>query len=155
MWHLKYVTSYIILLTFLDTAVSDTYKYLIKYSEHLFYSLLSPFCAPPGNLVTELGHTIFTEPDGFLGSRDHGGFLYIRPSFQCLTNTLTWLKSFVCCLSRSCSGSIKSEIDGRAMDGVPSVKIHAGTDYIGQGYVIRWTEVFIIQVREIMGWRPW
>ncbi|CAL4214579.1 unnamed protein product [Meganyctiphanes norvegica] len=42
--------------------------------------------ANQGNLVTELGHTIFTEPEGFLGSRDHGGFLYIRPTFQCLHN---------------------------------------------------------------------
>ncbi|XP_047499794.1 zinc finger FYVE domain-containing protein 9-like isoform X5 [Penaeus chinensis] len=42
--------------------------------------------ANQGNLVTELGHTIFTEPEGFLGSREHGGFLYIRPTFQCLRN---------------------------------------------------------------------
>ncbi|XP_076051266.1 smad anchor for receptor activation isoform X2 [Oratosquilla oratoria] len=38
--------------------------------------------ASQGKLVTELGHTIFTEP--LLGSREHGGFLYVRPSFQCL-----------------------------------------------------------------------
>ncbi|XP_042216035.1 uncharacterized protein LOC121862108 isoform X6 [Homarus americanus] len=42
--------------------------------------------ANQGNLVSELGHTIFTEPEGFLGSREHGGFLYIRPTFQCLRN---------------------------------------------------------------------
>lgn len=42
--------------------------------------------ANQGNLVTELGHTIFTEPEGFLGSRDHGGFIYVRPTFQCLHN---------------------------------------------------------------------
>lgn len=42
--------------------------------------------ANQGNLVPELGHTIFTEPEGFLGSREHGGFLYIRPTFQCLRN---------------------------------------------------------------------
>ncbi|KAG0722476.1 Zinc finger FYVE domain-containing protein 9 [Chionoecetes opilio] len=40
--------------------------------------------ANQGNLVTELGHTIFTESDGLLGSREHGGFLYVRPTFQCL-----------------------------------------------------------------------
>lgn len=39
-----------------------------------------------GNLVTELGHTIFTESEGLLGSREHGGFLYVRPTFQCLRN---------------------------------------------------------------------
>ncbi|KAF2359595.1 Smad anchor for receptor activation Smad-binding domain [Trinorchestia longiramus] len=49
-----------------------------------FYSVYQQ--ANKGNLVSELGHTILTEPDGFLGSRDHGGFLYVRPTFQCLHN---------------------------------------------------------------------
>lgn len=49
-----------------------------------FYSVYQQ--ANKGNLVSELGHTILTEPDGFLGSRDHGGMLYIRPTFQCLHN---------------------------------------------------------------------
>ena len=35
----------------------------------------------PGNTVGDLGHTIFNQP--FLGSREHGGFLYIQPTFQC------------------------------------------------------------------------
>uniref|UniRef100_A0A0L8IDL0 Uncharacterized protein n=1 Tax=Octopus bimaculoides TaxID=37653 RepID=A0A0L8IDL0_OCTBM len=35
-----------------------------------------------GNPVSDMGHTIFNQ--SFLGSRDHGGFLYIRPTFQCL-----------------------------------------------------------------------
>lgn len=35
-----------------------------------------------GNTVSDMGHTIFNQ--SFLGSRDHGGFLYIRPTFQCL-----------------------------------------------------------------------
>ncbi|KAF4522110.1 hypothetical protein B566_EDAN012736 [Ephemera danica] len=34
------------------------------------------------NNVTDLGHTTFHGP--FLGSNDHGGFLYIRPTSQCL-----------------------------------------------------------------------
>lgn len=38
--------------------------------------------ASKGNVVTELGHTIFNQ--SFLGSRDHGGFLYVRASFQCV-----------------------------------------------------------------------
>nr|APU50779.1 zinc finger FYVE domain-containing protein 9-like protein MW [Saccoglossus kowalevskii] len=42
--------------------------------------------ASKGNTVTEMGHTIFTQ--GFLGSREHGGFLYIRPSFQCVRKLL-------------------------------------------------------------------
>ncbi|XP_053395265.1 uncharacterized protein LOC128555782 isoform X2 [Mercenaria mercenaria] len=38
--------------------------------------------ASKGNVITELGHSIFNQ--SFLGSRDHGGFLYIRASFQCV-----------------------------------------------------------------------
>lgn len=43
-----------------------------------------------GQLVTALGHTIFSEAGGggLLGSRDHGGFLYVRPTFQCLRSLL-------------------------------------------------------------------
>lgn len=44
--------------------------------------------------------------------------------------------------------SIKSPVDEKQMDGVPSVKIHSGTDYISNSHLIRWTEVFILQVRE-------
>ncbi|XP_063409348.1 uncharacterized protein LOC134692743 isoform X3 [Mytilus trossulus] len=39
-----------------------------------------------GNTVTHMGHTIFNQP--FLDSRDHGGILYIRPTFQCLHKLL-------------------------------------------------------------------
>ena len=35
-----------------------------------------------GNTVSNMDHSIFTE--NILGSKDYGGFLYIRPSFQCL-----------------------------------------------------------------------
>ncbi|XP_013412068.1 zinc finger FYVE domain-containing protein 16 isoform X2 [Lingula anatina] len=38
--------------------------------------------AGKGNTVSDLGHTLFNQT--FLDSKDHGGFLYIRPSFQCL-----------------------------------------------------------------------
>lgn len=44
--------------------------------------------------------------------------------------------------------SIKSPVDEKQMDGIPSVKIHSGTDYISNSHLIRWTEVFILQVRE-------
>lgn len=40
------------------------------------------FVVHVGNTVSDMGHTIFCQ--SFLGSKDHGGFLYIRPSFQCL-----------------------------------------------------------------------
>jgi len=33
-----------------------------------------------------MGHTIFNQ--SFLDSRDHGGILYIRPTFQCLHKLL-------------------------------------------------------------------
>ena len=41
---------------------------------------------------------------------------------------------------------MKSSIDGRALDGVPSIRVHNGTDYMGSWRFIRWTEVFILQV---------
>ena len=40
-----------------------------------------------GKRVGHMGHTLLTpqqEGSGFLGSKDHAGFLYIRPTFQCL-----------------------------------------------------------------------
>ncbi|RXG69118.1 Zinc finger FYVE domain-containing protein 9 [Armadillidium vulgare] len=56
---------------------------------HLFAFLHTVYQqANKGNIVTELGHTIFTEPEGFLGSKDHGGFLYVRPTYQCLHKLL-------------------------------------------------------------------
>ena len=41
---------------------------------------------PPGNTVSHLGHTIFGQ--SFLDSRDHCGFLYVRPTFQCVQKLL-------------------------------------------------------------------
>jgi hypothetical protein len=42
---------------------------------------------------------------------------------------------------------IKSHIDNRPLDGVPSIRVHNGTDYSGtSARLIRWTEVFILQV---------
>uniref|UniRef100_T1HBW8 FYVE-type domain-containing protein n=1 Tax=Rhodnius prolixus TaxID=13249 RepID=T1HBW8_RHOPR len=40
---------------------------------------------------------------------------------------------------------VKSCIDGRRLDGVPSIRVHNGTDYPGNHKIIRWTEVFILQ----------
>ncbi|XP_036377602.1 zinc finger FYVE domain-containing protein 9-like [Megalops cyprinoides] len=39
-----------------------------------------------GNVVCDLGHSFFTQ--SFLGSREHGGFLYISPTFQSLQDLL-------------------------------------------------------------------
>ncbi|KAL4236306.1 Zinc finger FYVE domain-containing protein 9 [Mactra antiquata] len=38
--------------------------------------------ASRGNVITEMGHSIFNQ--SFLDSRDHGGMLYIRATFQCV-----------------------------------------------------------------------
>ncbi|XP_075229394.1 smad anchor for receptor activation isoform X2 [Lycorma delicatula] len=46
---------------------------------------------------------------------------------------------------------VKSCIDGRPLDGVPSMRVHNGTDYSGQYRIIRWTEVFILQCEEVEG----
>ena len=35
-----------------------------------------------GHVITEMGHTFFNQ--SFLDSRDHGGFLYVRATFQCV-----------------------------------------------------------------------
>lgn len=40
--------------------------------------------ARQGHTVSELGYTIFGQP--FLGSSDNAGFLYIKPTYQCLKN---------------------------------------------------------------------
>ncbi|KZC14829.1 Zinc finger FYVE domain-containing protein 9 [Dufourea novaeangliae] len=40
---------------------------------------------------------------------------------------------------------VKSPIDGQLMDGIPSIRVHNGTDYKGTSRFIRWTEVFIIK----------
>uniref|UniRef100_A0A1A7Z3E4 FYVE-type domain-containing protein n=1 Tax=Iconisemion striatum TaxID=60296 RepID=A0A1A7Z3E4_9TELE len=39
-----------------------------------------------GNVLSHLSHSFFTQ--NFLGSKDHGGFLYISPSFQSLQDLL-------------------------------------------------------------------
>ncbi|XP_046401258.1 zinc finger FYVE domain-containing protein 9 isoform X2 [Ischnura elegans] len=40
---------------------------------------------------------------------------------------------------------VKSPIDGMALDGVPSIRVHNGTNYMSDTKFIRWTEVFLIQ----------
>ncbi|XP_049783559.1 zinc finger FYVE domain-containing protein 9 [Schistocerca cancellata] len=44
---------------------------------------------------------------------------------------------------------VKSLIDGRPLDGIPSIRVHNGTDYMGSSRFIRWTEVFILQSEEV------
>ena len=47
----------------------------------------------------------------------------------------------------TCGFSIKSVIDGRAMDGVTSYRIHSGPDMTQGRCLIRWTEVFLISTQ--------
>ncbi|XP_038066295.1 uncharacterized protein LOC119736358 [Patiria miniata] len=42
--------------------------------------------ASRGTTVSHMGHSLFSQ--SFLGGREHGGFLYLRPSFQCLAKLL-------------------------------------------------------------------
>lgn len=41
---------------------------------------------PIGNVLSHLSHSFFTQ--SFLGSKEHGGFLYISPTFQSLQDLL-------------------------------------------------------------------
>lgn len=41
--------------------------------------------ADKGNIITDLGFSVPKEAT-FLNSKEHGGFLYIRPTFQCMQN---------------------------------------------------------------------
>ncbi|XP_053679568.1 zinc finger FYVE domain-containing protein 9 [Anopheles nili] len=40
---------------------------------------------------------------------------------------------------------VTSPIDGKALDGVPSIRVHRGTDYSNTNHIMRWTEVFILK----------
>jgi MAD, mothers against decapentaplegic interacting protein len=37
-------------------------------------------------------------------------------------------------------------VDGAKLEGVPSIRVHNGTDYRGERFFIRWTEVFLLKV---------
>lgn len=52
----------------------------------LYHKPLSSSPSPKGNVLSHLSHSFFTQ--SFLGSKEHGGFLYISPSFQSLQDLL-------------------------------------------------------------------
>ncbi|KAK3913879.1 Zinc finger FYVE domain-containing protein 9 [Frankliniella fusca] len=52
---------------------------------------------------------------------------------------------------RSFNIGVLSSVDGRPLDGVPSIRVHNGTDYHGEYRFIRWTEVFILESEEGSG----
>ncbi|CAL1265075.1 unnamed protein product [Larinioides sclopetarius] len=43
---------------------------------------------------------------------------------------------------------VRSPIDGKSFEGIPNLRIHTSTDYAGENYLIRWTEVFFLDVDE-------
>lgn len=69
-------------------------SYFTTSSSHLRYHQPLPLFSPPspsssspkGNVLSHLSHSFFTQ--SFLGSKEHGGFLYISPSFQSLQDLL-------------------------------------------------------------------
>lgn len=42
--------------------------------------------------------------------------------------------------------SVVSPIDNKSMTGIPSIRVHRGTEISNASRLLRWTEVFIIQV---------
>lgn len=69
--------------------ISPTRPRLISYITNLSPLLFSPPLLPrllKGNVLSHLSHSFFTQ--SFLGSKEHGGFLYISPSFQSLQDLL-------------------------------------------------------------------
>jgi len=48
---------------------------------------------------------------------------------------------------------VRSPIDDKPMDGIQSIHIHGGTDYVGNSWLIRWTEVFLLQTDETINCR--
>ncbi|XP_044261066.1 zinc finger FYVE domain-containing protein 16 [Tribolium madens] len=40
---------------------------------------------------------------------------------------------------------VSSPIDNKSMEGIPSIRVHNGKDYVNGNRFIRWTEVFIVQ----------
>ncbi|XP_055372116.1 zinc finger FYVE domain-containing protein 9 isoform X2 [Condylostylus longicornis] len=43
---------------------------------------------------------------------------------------------------------VTSPIDDKKLDGISSIRVHSGLNYSNSNFIIRWTEVFLIQVKE-------
>lgn len=56
---------------------------------------------------------------------------------------LTWTRD-----DRKFNLGVRSPVDGRSLEGVQSTRIHTSTDYAGEHYLIRWTEVFFLELDE-------
>ena len=46
------------------------------------------------------------------------------------------------------SCSVRSQIDGLNLEGVQSARILTSPDYTNERYMIRWIEVFLLQINE-------
>lgn len=56
------------------------------------------------------------------------------------TLSITWVEDDL-----NYNMGVTSVIDGRSMDSVMSMRVHSGSEYTGNGKIIRWTEVFLLQ----------
>lgn len=57
--------------------------------------------------------------------------------------------------SSASSCRVKSPVDGMSLEGVESVPVHNATDYVGERFAIRWTEVFFLQTESGSSrWEP-
>ncbi|CAH1995527.1 unnamed protein product [Acanthoscelides obtectus] len=73
----------------------DEVVYLIEYinaevtvPKDIFHHISGLYCdAVKGNSVSELGVSLHNSPN-FLDSKNHAGFVYIRPTFQCMENVI-------------------------------------------------------------------
>ncbi|CAB3361725.1 Hypothetical predicted protein [Cloeon dipterum] len=62
------------------------------------------------------------------------------------TINIQWVKE-----DRYFNVGVSSQVDGTKLEGVPSIRVHNGTDYRGERCFIRWTEVFLLKVSEDVG----
>ncbi|XP_059491177.1 zinc finger FYVE domain-containing protein 9 [Neocloeon triangulifer] len=62
------------------------------------------------------------------------------------TINIQWVKE-----DRYFNVGVSSQVDGAKLEGVPSIRVHNGTDYRGERCFIRWTEVFLLKVSEDVG----
>lgn len=62
------------------------------------------------------------------------------------------IKEIFVCLVGHCDFRVLSPIDKQPLAGVPSIRVHNGKDYVcnSGNRLIRWTEVFILQVKTII-----
>ncbi|XP_076462589.1 uncharacterized protein LOC143294953 isoform X2 [Babylonia areolata] len=64
--------------------------------------------------------------------------------------TLRWVDD-----DKNINTGVKSPVDGMSLEGVESVQVHNATDYVGERYAIRWTQLFFLQTESGSSrWEP-